>query len=85
MSDFTRRRRKLRDWLDANAVDAMLVTSAANVRYLFGFAGEGMAVVGDSAVFRSFSKRFLVWVAWALLVREQVPGHVRSRNVMNSR
>ncbi len=50
MSDYAKRRRKVREWLEVNGADALLVTSAANVRYLFGFAGEGMAVVGDGAV-----------------------------------
>jgi len=50
MSAYAKRRRKVRDWLQANGVDAILVTSAANVRYLSGFGGEGMVVIGTDAV-----------------------------------
>lgn len=48
--DYAKRRRKLRDWLDANGVDALLISSEANLRYLFGFAGEGLGVVGRDAL-----------------------------------
>lgn len=49
MSDHAKRRRKVRDWLEANGVDAFLVTRSTNLRYLFGFAGEGIGVIGDRA------------------------------------
>ncbi len=50
MSVYARRRRKIREWLELNGCDAIVISSAANVRYLFGFCGEGLAVVGDECV-----------------------------------
>lgn len=67
-SNYARRRRRVREWLEANGVDALLVTSAPNVRYLFGFGGEGIAVVGDDAVVCT-DRRFE-------LEADEIPGRV---------
>ncbi len=37
----------LREWMTAEELDALVVSSAANVRYLTGFTGEGVLVVDD--------------------------------------
>ena len=50
MSVYAKRRKRVREWLDANPTDAMLVTSRPNLRYLFGFGGEGLAVIGGHNV-----------------------------------
>lgn len=48
--NYAKRRRKLRDWLDVNGVDALLISSEANLRYLLGFPGEGLGVIGRDTV-----------------------------------
>lgn len=50
MTPYSKRRRCIREWLQATDVDAVLITSPQNVRYLFGFSGEGIGVIGDTAV-----------------------------------
>jgi len=47
MSQWTARRQRLKQWLAQHEADAFLVSSAANVRYLFGFRGEGLGVVAS--------------------------------------
>lgn len=61
----------LRDWMAAENLDAFVVSSPANVRYLTGFAGEGMLVV-DQGVTICTDSRYTVqaqqeapWVAVA--------------------
>ncbi len=49
-------RERLRD----EQVDALLVASAANVRYLTGFAGEGLLVVGQDTALVSTDGRYRV-------------------------
>lgn len=50
MSVYSVRRKRLCEWLEANGVDVMVVASAPNIRYLFGFAGEGVGLVGDKHI-----------------------------------
>ncbi len=45
MSVYTSRQSVIRSWLSDNDVCAMLVSSAANIRYLSGFTGEGHLVL----------------------------------------
>lgn len=57
MSLFGKRQAKLRKWLADRELDAFLVTNPVNVRYLFGFAGEGMGVIGRRSLL-STDRRF---------------------------
>lgn len=50
----------LRERLEREGVAALLVTSAANVRYLTGFTGEGLAVVTGDSVLLSTDGRYRV-------------------------
>ncbi|NPV46894.1 MAG: hypothetical protein HPY69_08040, partial [Armatimonadetes bacterium] len=50
----------LRERLRDEQVDALLVASAANVRYLTGFAGEGLLVVGQDTALVSTDGRYRV-------------------------
>jgi Xaa-Pro aminopeptidase len=42
---YLQRQQHVRRWLEESSLDAFLVTSAANVRYLSGFGGEGYLVL----------------------------------------
>jgi Xaa-Pro aminopeptidase len=55
-----RRRDRVRDWLNEQGFDALLVRSAANVRYVSGFSGEGIAVVGRDACAVSTDSRYAI-------------------------
>ncbi len=46
----SRRVEQVRAWMAEQNLDALLVSSAPNVRWLTGFAGEGMLVVDDGAL-----------------------------------
>jgi Xaa-Pro aminopeptidase/Xaa-Pro dipeptidase len=50
---------KLRAWLAEEKLDAFVVSRAANLRYLTGFTGEGVAVVDESVLICTDS-RFIV-------------------------
>ena len=52
----------LRDWMAAENLDAFVVSSPANVRYLTGFTGEGMVVV-DQGVIICTDSRYTVQAA----------------------
>lgn len=54
------RLRALRDRLQREEVQALLVSSAANVRYLTGFTGEGLAVITAEGGLVSTDGRYLV-------------------------
>ncbi|MGC9316859.1 MAG: M24 family metallopeptidase [Armatimonadota bacterium] len=46
----------VRQWMEGQGLDALLVSSAPNVRYLTGFSGEGLLVVDDGALLCSDSR-----------------------------
>lgn len=48
----------MRDWLRAKDLEALVVTSPCNVRYLLGFAGEGMVVLGMRTVVLCTDRRY---------------------------
>lgn len=60
---YEQRLARLREKLSTESVDALVVTSAANVRYLSGFTGEGYLVVGKSDVIVSSDGRYRVEAA----------------------
>jgi len=70
MSQHSKRRKRLREWLETGGADAMLVASAANMQYLTGFRGEGMVLVGEETVI-STDRRYEVEAG-------AVPGRVKA-------
>ncbi len=49
MSSYRQRQARIRSWLEEAAVDAIMVSSPANVRYLSGFTGEGHLILTAEA------------------------------------
>ncbi len=49
MSTYRNRQDRIRSWLEQAAVDAIMVSSPANVRYLSGFSGDGHLVLTAEA------------------------------------
>jgi len=47
MSHYQQRRDELSEWIKGNDIDLFIVTSRSNIRYLTGFTGEGIGVVGS--------------------------------------
>ena len=70
MIQHSKRRKRLREWVETSGADAMLVTSAANMQYLTGFRGEGMVLIGDESLI-STDRRYEVEAG-------AVPGRVKA-------
>ncbi len=46
MNSYARRRHELSRWLEQNELDLLVVSSPPNLRYLTGFIGEGIGIIG---------------------------------------
>lgn len=57
----------VRQWMETEGLDAMLVSAAPNVRWLTGFSGEGLLVIDSGALICTDSR-------YALQAGEEAPG-----------
>ena len=63
----TRRQEMVREWLEEQGLDALLVSAEPNVRWLTGFAGEGLLVLDASGVSICTDSRY------AIQARDEAP------------
>lgn len=63
----TQRCEAVRAWMAEQGLDALLVTSPANIRYLTGFSGEGLLVLDGGAVICTDSR-------YRVQAEEEAPG-----------
>ncbi len=57
------RRVAVREWMSEAEVDALLVSAAPNVRWLTGFTGEGLLVLGERGALLCTDSRYTVQAA----------------------
>ncbi len=60
MTPYDSRVARFREWMKAENLDAMLVSSAPNVRWLTGFAGEGLLVADAEGLLLCTDSRYVV-------------------------